>query len=421
MRGLPRRPIPLLALLLAGGCGGDPQGGEAYRVERALAGDTTVVRSLAGSVWGGDGRLVPEVSIGVLDGDERYMLGRVRGLTRDPDGQILVVDADVPGIRVFGPDGDWLATWGREGAGPGEFRRPDGGIVALADGRIVVRDPGNARLQVLSATGEPIGQWGLVSNQFINRTPFSLQGDTILNPDVVNISAPLTEWRRGMVRITGAGAVLDTLAVPDDGVRVPMLRARNGGNMSEAALPWAAEQFWAWHPDGFFVHGRGDQYRLTLDRPGSPLRIERTVAPVEVTPAERAQETERVTKGMQWLDPSWRWTGPEIPATKPMFAGLFTGRQGRVWVLRLGRAVPVEDPDYDPGDPFDVEIRLGEERIFDVFNPSGEFLGSIPLPADMLLRPTPEFDGDLVLAATRDTLGVERVVRYRVGVPTTGR
>ncbi|MDT8341319.1 MAG: hypothetical protein RQ751_07380 [Longimicrobiales bacterium] len=77
--------LPFLALLLAAaGCNSpgstDGGGAGALVAVRDTVGDTVVVRTVSGSVWGEDAVLVPEVEIGVLDGDERYMFGRIRAL-----------------------------------------------------------------------------------------------------------------------------------------------------------------------------------------------------------------------------------------------------------------------------------------------------------------------------------------------------
>ena len=50
--------------------------------------DTIVVRTLAGSVWGGDATLEPEVSTGELDGPEEYLFGRVSSLAVDDDHNV---------------------------------------------------------------------------------------------------------------------------------------------------------------------------------------------------------------------------------------------------------------------------------------------------------------------------------------------
>ena len=61
----------------------------------------------------------PAVSIGVLEGDDPYMLFAVRDATILSDGRIVVVGANE--LRVFDPMGIYLETWGGRGEGPGEF------------------------------------------------------------------------------------------------------------------------------------------------------------------------------------------------------------------------------------------------------------------------------------------------------------
>ena len=65
-------------------------------------GDTVVVRTVAGSVWGDTARLVPEVSIGMLDGPEEYMLGSVVSLAMGGDGTIYAMDRQ---LNISAPEG----------------------------------------------------------------------------------------------------------------------------------------------------------------------------------------------------------------------------------------------------------------------------------------------------------------------------
>ena len=71
-----------------------------------------------------DWRIGPEpaISIGVLEGEDPYMLFGVRDATKLPDGRIVVVNAGTMELRVFDALGTHLATWGGRGEGPGEFR-----------------------------------------------------------------------------------------------------------------------------------------------------------------------------------------------------------------------------------------------------------------------------------------------------------
>ena len=63
----------------------------------------------------------PTVSIGVLEGEEPYMLHWVADATRLPDGRIAVANGGTEEVRVFDGDGHHLTTWGGEGGGPREF------------------------------------------------------------------------------------------------------------------------------------------------------------------------------------------------------------------------------------------------------------------------------------------------------------
>lgn len=51
-----------------------------------------------------------------------------------------------------------LHDLGREGGGPGEYKQPDG-LTVLPDGRVLVRDPGNARITVYSPMGDFLEDW----------------------------------------------------------------------------------------------------------------------------------------------------------------------------------------------------------------------------------------------------------------------
>ncbi|MBT8249425.1 MAG: hypothetical protein HKO65_09560 [Gemmatimonadetes bacterium] len=407
-----KRPT-IAAFLLLVACGGEAQE-EASKVVRTQIGDTAVVRTVSGSAWPGPARWRQALSIGELDGPPETVFGRIVSIAVHKDGRVFAVDRQVPTIRVFAADGRYLESWGRRGEGPGELENPDAGLVVLNDGRVAVRDKGNARVQVFSAEGEPLDTWPVITGQYINRRSFGVTGDTLLNPDLINPTDPLPDWRLGLVRILSDGTVLDTLPIPDFGQHAHRFVARKGGNASEIDLPFAATEHWAWHPDGFVIHGVGNEYTITLYRQHAPLRIERETVAVEVTPSERAQEEERVLNTMRWLDAAWRWSGPRIPSSKPMFSGLLTGLDGRIWVQRDGTAYEVEDPDFDPDDPYDTEIRWHQEQMLDAFEVDGTFLGTVLLPRHLDWRVPPVLWADTMWAVTRDELGVQRIARFEL-------
>ena len=152
----------LSSALVLPGCGGEGAGEEGWVSRRDTLGDTVVVRTLSGSVWGAPARLEERMSIGVADGAEELMLGNVRAIALGPDGTIHVLEG-TPSLKQFTPAGAYIRTVGRLGSGPGEYRRPDGGLAVLSDGRIVVRDPGNGRMATFAKDGTPLETWRISS------------------------------------------------------------------------------------------------------------------------------------------------------------------------------------------------------------------------------------------------------------------
>jgi len=144
------------------GCGGTTeQPSPSWIAVVDTVADTVVVRTVSGSMWGDTANLIPEMRIGVLDGADEYMLGEVRSLAVSDSGEIYLMDSQVPALRKYSAEGEFVATFGREGGGPGEYKNPDGGLAVLPDGRVVLRDPGNNRFSVYSADGVYVDGWRL--------------------------------------------------------------------------------------------------------------------------------------------------------------------------------------------------------------------------------------------------------------------
>jgi hypothetical protein len=76
-----------------------------------------------------------------------------------PDGGIFVSDG-YGNCRVhhFSADGTLLASWGEIGSGPGQFMLPHG-ICLTPDGRLLVADRENERIQVFRTDGRYLEEW----------------------------------------------------------------------------------------------------------------------------------------------------------------------------------------------------------------------------------------------------------------------
>jgi DNA-binding beta-propeller fold protein YncE len=72
-----------------------------------------------------------------------------------PKGEIYVSQGHGKGesrVLKFDADGNYLKTWGGEGAGPGQFNQPHA-IVADSKGTLYIADRSNQRIQVFDADG----------------------------------------------------------------------------------------------------------------------------------------------------------------------------------------------------------------------------------------------------------------------------
>ena len=88
------------------------------------------------------------------------------GIAIDPSGNVWTVEA---GSEVFGSEkarvqkfnskGEYLAQFGKEGTGNGEFKAP-GAIAADTEGNLLVADTGNARVQEFNSAGEYVRKYG---------------------------------------------------------------------------------------------------------------------------------------------------------------------------------------------------------------------------------------------------------------------
>ncbi len=379
--------------------------------------DTITVGTVSGQVWESDAELVSELSIGVFDGAPEYQFGNVRAIAVDANGRMYVLDSHGPILRAYAPDGTWLRDIGRDGEGPGEYEQPDSGLAVLPDGRIALRDPGNARISIFSPEGEyldsrPMAGSFNTSNQMVADISGSL-----LTPIVKNLGASVLQWQRGMARYRADGTV-DTIDTPDWGYEEAIISGESENSSSTRRVPFTPRQITAYSGQGYFVVGISDRHRFTLLKPGGlALTIERDFEPVPVDPAEASAARERVTANFRDNFPGWRWNGPNIPDVKPAYQAFVIAQDGRIWVHLHAPS----ERYMDGAEQRAEEKRLGrpvnpyrEPVRFDVFEPSGEYLGEVAAPDGFVLRPWPVMRGNTVWAIVKDELDVARLHRFRL-------
>ncbi len=412
-----RSPFPaafVVALSLAAvACVPDAPLGSRSDVVIDTIGDTIVVRTNSGSVWGADATLVPEVSIGEVDGPEEYLFGSVASIAVDADHNVYVLEWQAQEIHQYDAFGDYVRRLARPGEGPGELALADR-MAFLPDGRLLVPDVRNGRVHLFGPGANQRDEWPLR-----NYHPYGahrLWTDTAGQTYTLHLdmsAADVAAMLKGHLIVRGPdGTHLDSLPGPTadfdraevSAISQPRTPGGGSGHRTEY-VPFSPAALWAGHPHGGIVKAVSSEYRIDLHQGEQVLRIERAFDPIPVSPAERDYHRNLITEDLRWMDPDWEWNGPPIPETKPVFTGLHSGRDGRIWVELSSELRDASDPS------------LGEKVRFDVFEPDGTYLGVVNAPANFTTAINPVFDRDYVWAVTRDELDVQRVVRYRIVRP----
>lgn len=401
------------AALLTTACTGSDANERSATVEYDTIGDTIIARAQETPAWGDSVRLVEEVRIGELDGADEYTFGSVVSMTVDSSGAMYVLDRQALTVRVYDENGRHLRDIGRSGAGPGELSRPHG-LDFMPDGRLAVRDFGNARINFYDASGESVGTLTIPA-QFSTSTPMQIDTLGRIYTSVIADRPEGQIFRVGYQRFGADGSTQDTIRRPRSEFQTQPLTARSpdGSGMSATSVPFAPNIEWTLDRGGNVVWAITSAYAIHTTRDGRPFRITRTIDPVPVDPSEKAAAEQGVISSMRMTQPNWSWQGPAIPDAKPFIGTITVAHDGRIWVQvrQPGERQP-PDParEREPGAPPPAD-RWPEPTAFDVFEPDGTWLARIHVPD----RFVPMFRrGDHVWGIHRDEYDVNYVVRMRI-------
>ena len=138
-------PVLMVLSILATGCGqGDTPSSPVSRYDSA--GVVIVENGSTSPSDGGEWRVGPNpvLSIGTIEGEAHDQLFQVAGVRRISDGRIAIVNAGSHQVRIFGPEGTFLRSFGDRGSGPEEFEMP--ALAGAVGDTLIIVDRAHHRL-----------------------------------------------------------------------------------------------------------------------------------------------------------------------------------------------------------------------------------------------------------------------------------
>lgn len=411
---------PAAALLTLATCDTPPAPTGTLHTDSAGVPIATAVTPL----WdAGDGWTVGELltEIGTVDGPPEYQFADVVAAVRLGNGDIVVADRGASELRSYDAEGTFQWRAGREGEGPGEFRRLDF-LGRMAGDSLVTYDPMLLRVQIfdpgggLSRTfrtelsrdiGSPGGSApdravGVADDRLIVRF---VELDEEATPGI----ARWIDYRLVAVDLKD-GSVTSLIVV--DGEEVNLRMGDGNGYYEDRYVFGDMPEFGA--AAGAVAVIDSEAYRVQLVSPldGATERIiRREVEPRAATDADFEAEVEGIVE-MAFPDPD------AVPAEQVDMVRRMWRSYARAPVLPVLRSVHVDAQGSVWVAPF--HLAGADPPPFDVFALEGSWLGAVALPPGLArayihyLSPYMEIGEDYVLGVWTDELDVQYVRMYRL-------
>jgi hypothetical protein len=405
--------LAAIVALTAAACG---SGGDTWTGTVVDSAGVAIIENPDQGTWSPSAawRLEETLRIGETEGNPEYQFGQVGMIGVGSDGSMYVIDAQAQQVRVFSPDGEFLRTIGRPGAGPGEIGANAAFVLVGAGDTIFVPDLTNRRINRYTPDGTPVSSVPIEIEKGLpmvfRATPSGKIVVQIRSLSLPDRPAPDTLDR--IVRLKSDGSVGDTL------LQFPSGGTLNLGGATPEINLYAPEPAWDVTDDLHIVYGVNDVYRIGFY--GADGVLQRVITkPFEREPVsqnDRDAIMNAITRA--WTDAgvppsllpqlrSFVHFGEYIPA----FASLQVGPRGTLWVQHLKTAAGLTPEQLEQ---FNPQEDLGAPD-WDVFDADGRFLGVVTMPERFQPR---LFKGDVIYGVWRNELDVQFVTRFSVlGVP----
>ena len=385
------------SLLLGPGCGPagpEASGGWPGTIDTLATGEI-VVRNPDAPLWApGEGwQIVEEIRFGSDTGEDAILFGDIRSFDVDAEGRLYGLDRQSQEIHVFDPDGAFVRTIGREGAGPGEFENA-AAVDISHTGEIWVMQMQKGQLTILDADGEYL-RTEQVNSSGWDYSSYPGGFDRMGRYNAFIYSIEEESSTEHLARFDQRFAPLDTIPFPESPVEIEYFEFENDGATITVQVPFQGSFDWQFSSSGNIWTLLTRPYELAeVTADGRVLRrVTKEYEPLPVTSTEVEDLRERFT----WFtNQGGKFDESRIPNTKPVVDSFFCDDEGNLWVMR------VETTPEDEG------------RLFDVFSAEGRFLGVVRFPFLLRSSPEPMVRDGLLYGRTTDEIGAELIVRARI-------
>ncbi len=295
--------------------------------------------------------------------DADLLVGMVKDVIADPEGNVYLLDAQLAQVHVFSPDGRYLRSLGHQGDGPGESRSPMG-VLFPPGGGVGVFEAFPPRVVRVDLEGDPM--------EPIELRPADMTvGTNRLALTVKARGEVLAYSGRTFSMGGGERKPMNLLATcrPDGTERARILEKESEEPMETGT--WVEREEYFVHGDRWTIGPQGNLYLApeygaylihVYSPTGDLLRVfERDYESRARTPEEMAD------MGIEMVN-----NGQEIPIKNviedraPCINGLYVQNNGEVWVAHSLSA---------------HDLTAGILQRYDVFDPQGHYTRAVALDA----------------------------------------
>jgi hypothetical protein len=291
-------------------------------------------------------KLVYERTVQPADGSPGE-LGKISCIAMQSTGRLVEAETEHPVVQLFGADGRFLRTVGREGEGPGEYRNP---YVMLYHDSIVVQDQQLRRATVYDPDGKLVRSFSSACCAFGVNHWVDDRGHLIANG--------LHSWEVFDL----SGKRLDSLVPPEaESFRRWVVRNAAGQVAMSSTVPFSGRNEAVPLRDGRVLYGATDRNVLLITTNGrDTARIfgRSGIQPERVTAAQRDVAYGELIKRVPAMAAVAKES--DIPSTGPLWDDVTQDDAGNIWVTRA----------------------VGAKRLIeaDVFTVDGRYLGAVATP-----------------------------------------